>query len=197
MISIGDYTYFSSPIDFNKHYTAVLYSEQAQVSIGKFCCFADSVVIMGGGEHRTDWVTAYPLDENINKIKREGQAISKGNVIIGNDVWVGSQAYISSGVTIGDGAVIGAHSVVTKDVPPYCIAAGNPARVVRKRFDDEVIERLLQIKWWDWPLIEIKKAIPLLQSNNIWEFIVYAHEFIHSDAVFQKQVPAAERVYDS
>lgn len=91
-------------------------------------------------------------------------------MVIGNDVWIGVNACVLSGVRIGDGAVVGACSVVTRDVPPYAIVAGNPARLVRKRFDDETIEELLKIKWWDWDIERIKENLPLLLSENVKDF---------------------------
>ena len=100
-----------------------------------------------------------------------GHPATKGNVIIGNDVWIGYKATIMSGVTIGDGAVIGACSVVTKDVKPYEIVAGNPAKVIRKRFSDEIIIQLLKIAWWNWPIEKIKAEIEFLCNNNIEKFI--------------------------
>lgn len=96
---------------------------------------------------------------------------SNGDVIIGNDVWIGSEATIISGVRVGDGAVIGARAVVTGDVPPYAIAAGNPARIVKMRFEEKTIDRLLQIRWWEWEDKRIEKALPLLLSTDIEAFL--------------------------
>ena len=96
---------------------------------------------------------------------------TKGDVTIGNDVWVGRNVMILSGVTIGDGSVIGAGSVVTSDVPPYAIAAGNPARIIRLRFDVKTVERLLQIKWWNWSIEKVLANLPYLLSNDSEKFI--------------------------
>ncbi len=96
---------------------------------------------------------------------------TKGDVVIGNDVWLGNGAFILSGVTIGDGAVIGARSVITRNVAPYSITAGNPAKLYRFRFDEQQIAELLKIAWWEWPFEKIKEAWPLLMSTNIEEFI--------------------------
>ena len=197
MIYGGDYSYISSRIIPKDNSLYILNSEYQDVTIGKFCSFADSVTIFAGGEHNTDWITTYPLSEIIENRKCDGHPKTRGPVVIGNDVWVGSQAVIMSGVTIGDGACVGTRSVVTKDVAPYTIVAGNPARFIRKRFEDHIINELLNIKWWDWPLDKIKEAIPLLQSDNIWEFIRYARNIISADAVFQEQIPAMSRVLDS
>lgn len=143
-------------------------------SIGKFCSIAPGVTVLGSSEHRTDWVTTYPF----NKFEAfpeaagiEGHPRSKGPTVIGNDVWIGSGAIVLSGVKVGDGAVIGARAVVSRDVPPYAIAAGNPARVIRYRFSCEIISRLLAIRWWDFPIEVISMLIPLLQSPYIDRFL--------------------------
>ena len=94
---------------------------------------------------------------------------NKGNITIGNDVWIGYEAVILSGVTIGDGAIIGTRSVVTKDVPPYTIVGGAPARVIKKRFSDDVIEKLLKIKWWNWPVEKIAGSLEYIQTGNLSE----------------------------
>lgn len=148
------------------------WGEGATLRIGAFCSISDGVLIFLGGEHRTDWVTTYPF----NSLWEAGKGIkghpkTKGDVIIGNDVWIAAEAVIMSGVKIGDGAVIGARAVVTKDVPPYAIAAGNPAVVVRKRFDDEIIQRLLSVQWWEWEESRIEKALPLLLNTDVSAFL--------------------------
>lgn len=97
--------------------------------------------------------------------------MSRGDIIIGNDVWTGFECLIMSGVTVGDGAVIGARSVVTHDVPPYTIVAGSPARVIRRRFDEAIITRLLEIAWWGWDEASVEAAVPFLQSGDIDGFI--------------------------
>jgi acetyltransferase-like isoleucine patch superfamily enzyme len=105
--------------------------------------------------HRVDWISTYPFPAFTDKFPEakgiEQFVTTKGDVTIGNDVWIGQHVTILSGVTIGDGAVIGAHSVVGKSIPPYAIAVGNPARVIRYRFDEKTIEMLLKIQWWNWP----------------------------------------------
>ncbi|MCL6730154.1 CatB-related O-acetyltransferase [Sphingomonas hankyongi] len=152
--------------------TILKWDSAHQLKIGSFCSFAADVTVFLGGEHRTDWVTTYPFNVLNPRFKAlEGHPHSKGDVEIGNDVWVGQGAAILSGVHIGDGAVIGAFAVVTKNVPPYAIAAGNPAKLVRYRFSNEVIEQLSQIQWWDWPEDRILRAVPFLQSDRIHEFL--------------------------
>ncbi len=126
-------------------------------------------MIFGGGEHRTDWLTTFPLRIafGLDGQHHDGHPASKGPTTIGHDVWLGTGCMILSGVTIGHGAVIGAGAVVTADVAPYAIAAGNPARTARSRFSQDVIDILLSIQWWDWPLPLIRDAVPLLSSNDI------------------------------
>ncbi len=148
------------------------WGEGGTFKIGAFCSIASGVKIYLGGEHRVDWVTTYPFTAfwaAAHHIK--GHPKTKGDVIIGNDVWIGADAVILSGVTIGDGAVIGANAVVAKGIPPYTIVAGNPARVIRKRFDEKTIHHLLKIRWWEWEDDRIKKYIPLLLDSNIEKFL--------------------------
>lgn len=133
------------------------WTQEDRITIGSFCSIADEVVIFGGGEHRIDWITTYPLRVvfNLPGAGKDGHPHTKGETRIGNDVWIGYRAVILSGVTLGDGVVVGAGAVVTKDAPPYSIVAGNPAKVIRYRFDEDVIEALLRIKWWEWPIEKI------------------------------------------
>lgn len=165
---IGEYSYghpYKSP-------KVVHFGENVQLRIGNFCSFAEDVWILLGGGHRTDWVTTYPfsiLFEGGDQFK--GLPYTKGDIVIGNDVWVCTGATILSGVTVGDGAVVAAKSVVTKDVPPYAVVAGNPARVVKMRFSDEQIESLKRIQWWDWPVEKIQAEFPLLLSQDIQGFV--------------------------
>jgi len=148
------------------------WGEGAMLQIGKYCSIAVGVKIFLGGEHRTDWVTTFPFNcfwDSAKQIK--GHPRTKGNVTIGNDVWIGRDAMIMSGVTIGDGAVIGAGSVVAKDVRPYGIVVGNPANELKRRFSDEVVAKLNEIRWWDWERARIENALPLLLSTNLDQFI--------------------------
>jgi len=162
-MNIGKYTY-GNP-------TILKGNNAGNLTIGKFCSISDQVVILLGRNHRKDWITTYPFPA-FGADWPEAQEIkecenSKGNVIIGNDVWIGLGATILSGVKIGDGAVIGARAVVTKDVAPYAVVVGNPAREVKKRFSDEIIDKLLDIKWWDWEDDKIRNYIDILCSPNI------------------------------
>lgn len=150
------------------------WGEGSQVQIGAFCSIADRVQLFLGGNHRTDWVTTYPfghIHTDTFKWHGLGHPVSKGDIVIGNDVWIGSGSTIMSGVTIGDGAVIAANSTVVKDVPPYAIVGGNPAKVVKYRFTPEQISALLANPWWEKSDQEIQKIIPLLCSENIDDFI--------------------------
>ncbi|HWB59826.1 MAG TPA: CatB-related O-acetyltransferase [Chthoniobacteraceae bacterium] len=144
------------------------WGEPATLKVGAYCSIAVDVKIFLGGNHRIDWITTYPFTvfrESAKGIK--GHPATKGDVIIGNDVWIGAGAIILSGVSIGNGAVIGAYSVVTKDVPPYGIAAGNPAKFIRYRFSEADIATLEQLAWWDWPDAKIDAAMPLLLAGNV------------------------------
>lgn len=153
----------------------IMWGDGAHLTIGKFCAIAPGVSIYLGGNHRPDWVTTYPFSA-LTQHWPEARAIaghpsSRGDVVIGNDVWMGNNCAILSGVRIGDGAVIGAHSVVTKDVPPYAIVGGNPARVIRLRFLEAQIAALLRLAWWDWPEDRLRPLLPLLLSGDVAAFI--------------------------
>ncbi|CAB0674310.1 Chloramphenicol acetyltransferase [Corynebacterium diphtheriae] len=138
--------------------------------IGKFCSIASGVTFNVGGSqrHRKDWISTYPF----HYMFREDQEIADGyykigDTIVGNDVWIGYEAMIMPGVTIGDGVIIAARAVVTRDVEPYSVVGGIPAKLISKRFDDETIASLLDIAWWNFDLEDIKKMMPLLASDNI------------------------------
>jgi acetyltransferase-like isoleucine patch superfamily enzyme len=161
---IGDHTYGKPRV--------VSRGEGRSLTIGKYCSISTQVLIFLGSEHRTDWISTYPfpiLWREVSSIK--GHPSSKGDVRIGNDVTIGYHVLILSGVTIGDGAVIGAGSVVASDVPPYAIVAGNPAHVLRYRFDEETIKKLLKIRWWDWPEEKVKENIQLICNDAVDVFI--------------------------
>lgn len=161
---IGDYTYGKPQIS--------QWGEGATLTIGRFCSIATGAQILLGGNHHVDWPTTYPFPEFfVQHANISGYATGKGDVNIGNDVWIGMDAMVLSGITIGDGAVIAARAVCTKDVPPYAIVAGNPARIVRYRFEEEVIAALLEIRWWDWPIQDVHNAVPLLMQADIGQFI--------------------------
>lgn len=143
------------------------------VHIASFVSIGSDVVLQDGGSHRTDWVTTFPLRVclGLPGAYQDGHPRSRGNTLIGNDVWIGRGARVLSGITIGDGAVIGAYSVVTRDVSPYTIVGGNPAREIRKRFSDHQIADLLSIAWWNWPLEKIVECVDELSDRDIDAFI--------------------------
>lgn len=144
----------------------------AALRVGAYTSIASGVEILLGGEHRSDWVTTYPFSALWPSAKHIlGHPRSKGHVDIGSDVWLATGATILSGVTVGDGAVVGARAVISKDVPPYAVVAGNPATVVRYRFNAATIERLLIIRWWEWPQSRVSRALPYLLSKDINRFL--------------------------
>ncbi|TIL82183.1 MAG: CatB-related O-acetyltransferase [Mesorhizobium sp.] len=135
-------------------------TSDSPVDIGAFCSIAPEVLFLCKSDHPMNTASTFPLQARffaINSKKANLQYLrSRGPIRVGNDVWIGTRATILSGVTIGDGAIIAAGSVVTKDVPPYTLVGGNPAKVIRQRFDQDTVNALLQIKWWDWPDIRLK-----------------------------------------
>ncbi len=161
--AIGDHSYGRPKVRFPE--------SGAKLSIGRYCSIADDVNIMLGGNHRLDFVTTYPFGAMASVWPEatglDGYAATRGDVVIGHDVWLGSGCMIMSGVTVGDGAVVAARAVVTKDVPPYGIVGGNPAKLIRHRFDAAIVERLLAARWWDLPRERIVPLIPLLQSADV------------------------------
>lgn len=174
-IVIGDYTYYddyeTNGEDFEKHVTHFYPFIGDKLIIGKFCAIAKGVkFIMNGANHRMDGITTYPFNIMGNGWEKVTPALSylplKGDTVIGNDVWIGENVTFLPGVHIGDGAIIGACSVVAKSIPPYSIAVGNPCKAVKKRFDDKTIERLLELKWWDWDEKKIFDNLEALVSGK-------------------------------
>ena len=163
-VTIGRFTYGNPQL--------MLWTDDERIEVGSFCSIAQGVTIFAGGEHNLNWVTTYPLRIAFGHLlaEQDGHPRTKGKTTIGNDVWIGYGATILSGVTIGDGAVIGAGTVVAKDVPHYAIVAGNPARLVRYRFDEVTIRTLLDIAWWNWPLEKIEANISLLCGGQVGDF---------------------------
>ena len=163
-MKVGRHTYGT------EYLTVHPFGSNAELQIGSFCSIAGNVKVFLGGNHRVDWVSTFPFGSIKKDIFKPYADLeynkSNGNVTIGNDVWIGHSATIMSGVTIGDGAVIGAEAVIAKDVSPYTVVVGNPAKVIRKRFSPEVIKELLRIKWWDWSDEVIAEIVPYLCSDN-------------------------------
>lgn len=140
--------------------------------IGSFCSIGSGAAfIMAGNQgHRNEWISTFPFFWMPDVPEFEGAEngyLPAGDTIIGNDVWIGSEAVIMPGITVGDGAVIGTRSLVTKDVEPYTIVGGNPARTIRKRFDERQIAMLLEMKWWEWSSLRLKAAMPIMTSGNV------------------------------
>ena len=179
-IQIGDYTIYNDfvhdPREFRKNNVLYHYPiNKDRLIIGKFCSIACSAkFLFNSGNHKMASLSTYtfPLFFEEWDLEKENVAQAwdqKGDIIIGNDVWIGYEAVILSGVTIGDGAVIGCRAVVTKDVPPYTIVGGVPAKPIRKRFDEETIKELQKIKWWDWTEKKIAGKIPAIQAGDLEE----------------------------
>lgn len=169
-IIVGDFTYIADS-EFESHVTNFYPWSRDKLIIGKFCQIAAGVeFMMNDANHQMNAVSTFPF-YTLEGWDMDAPAASempfKGDTVIGNDVWIGQNAVLLPGVTIGDGAIIGANSVVGSDVAPYTIVAGNPAKVIRKRFDDELIDLLLQFKWWDKSIDEIDTLIPLLTSSDL------------------------------
>lgn len=179
-ITVGDFTMYNDfvhdPRQFEKNNVLYHYPvNHDKLVIGKFCSIAcGAKFLFNSANHTLTSLSTYPFpiffEEWNLDIKNVAQAWdNKGDIIIGNDVWIGYEAVIMAGVTIGDGAIVAARAVVTKDVPPYTIVGGTPAKVIRKRFPADTITTLLTLKWWDWPAETIQKYLPGIQSGRLPE----------------------------
>lgn len=175
-ISVGRYSYYSGYYHrhgFEECARYLLPDEGAdRLIIGSFCSIGTGAAfIMAGNQgHRNEWISTFPFYW-MSDVPAFGRAengyLPAGDTIIGNDVWIGSEAIIMPGIRIGDGAVIGTRALVTRDVEPYSIVGGNPAKTIRKRLDDRQIELLLEIRWWDWPDEQLKPVMPILTSGDV------------------------------
>jgi len=167
-ISAGKYTYGHDSIE-------LIRPEKYKVVIGNFCSIAKNCKIYLNANHRRDWLTTYTFGhintDVFNTFDGNGHPTGKGDVIIGNDVWIAANVTIMSGVSIGDGSIIANNSHVIKDVEPYTIVGGNPAKYIKHRFEKKIIKKLLNIKWWNWEDEKIKKYIPLLCSDEYEKFL--------------------------
>lgn len=161
---VGKHTYGG------ENFVTILTGEGAIVEVGAFCSIAFNVRLVLGGNHRTDWFTTFPFGHVSKGVfpayGGEGHPTTKGDIIIGNDVWLSENVTIMSGVKIGDGAVIAHNSHVVKDVPPYSIVGGNPAKFIKYRFSQPVIDKLLELKWWEWADEDINRISPILCSSD-------------------------------
>ncbi|MBK4717411.1 type B chloramphenicol O-acetyltransferase [Azospirillum sp. YIM DDC1] len=176
-IIVGRYSYYSGyyhghSFDDCARYLIPDRTDVDKLIIGSFCSIGSgaSFIMAGNQGHRNDWVSTFPFfymkEEAAFAGARDGYAPA-GDTVIGNDVWIGSEAMIMAGVKIGHGAIIGSRALVTKDVEPYTIVGGNPAKPIRKRFPDSDIAQLLEMAWWDWPIEQIAEAMPLLCAGDI------------------------------
>lgn len=174
-ILVGAYTYYDDEHgaeNFEKHVTHHYEFLQDKLIIGKFCAIAKGIeFVMNGANHRMCSVTTYPFNIMGNGWEKATPSLSdlpfKGDTIVGNDVWIGQNVTVMPGVHIGDGSIIAANSVVTKDIPEFHVAGGNPCKVIKKRFDDDLIIHLLNIKWWDWPPEKIFQNLEALCSGDL------------------------------
>ncbi len=170
VMTVGEHTYGA------EHIVVHAWPDQTHLRIGRFCSIADGVHVFLGGNHRHDWVSMYPLGPASTPEQPRDHIpgvspYSKGDVAIGNDVWVGSHASIMSGVTIGDGAVVAAFAHVVKDVAPYTIVGGNPARCIGQRFDEQTSAQIRALAWWDWPIDKVLRHRQLLLTEPTAEVL--------------------------
>ena len=181
-IEVGDYTiyndFIADPLLFEKNNVLYHYPiHREKLIIGKFCSIAcGTKFLFNCANHTLKSLSTYTFPLFYEEWELEKSNITtawdnKGNIVIGNDVWIGYEAVIMAGVHIGDGAIIAARAVVTKDVPPYTIVAGTPAKEIRKRFDAEVIEQLLIQKWWDWSTDKIHQCLPYIAEGKLDELL--------------------------
>ncbi|SHN75318.1 Vat family streptogramin A O-acetyltransferase [Desulfitobacterium chlororespirans] len=174
-IMVGDYTYYDDdqgPEKFEDHVTHHYEFLGDKLIIGKFCAIAKGIeFVMNGANHRMSSVTTYPFNIMGNGWEIATPSLAdlpfKGDTVVGNDVWIGQNVTVMPGVHIGDGAVIAANTVVAKDIPPYHIAGGNPGKLIKKRFSDDLINYLLDLKWWDWPAEKLFRNLDVLCSSDL------------------------------
>lgn len=174
-IIIGDYTYYDDPEDSENFERNVLYHypfSQDKLIIGKFCALARGVkFIMNGANHKISGFSTYPFQIFGNDWERvtpaDHELPFKGDTVVGNDVWIGYESVIMPGVQIGDGAIVAAKSVVVNNVPPYTIVGGNPAKIIKQRFTDEIVNTLLEIAWWNWDIKKISANLETIVAADI------------------------------
>ena len=179
-IQVGDFTMYNDfvhdPRDFQRNNVLYHYPVNGdKLVIGKFCSIAcGAKFIFNAANHTLNSLSTYPFpimfeEWDLGTACEDIAAAwdNHGDIVVGNDVWIGYEAVILAGVTIGDGAIIGSRAVVTKDVPPYTIVGGLPAKPIRRRYDEETAARLEKLRWWDWPEAQVRRAIPLLQAGDL------------------------------
>jgi virginiamycin A acetyltransferase len=184
-IIIGDYTYYDDPEDSENFERNVLYHFPFigdKLIIGKFCALAKGIkFIMNGANHKLNGFSTYPFQifgNGWEKVMPQMRELPyKGDTVIGNDVWIGYEAVMMPGVQVGDGAIVAAKSVVVKDVLPYTIVGGNPAKSIRQRFDDETIQALLKVAWWNWDIEKITRNLEQIVAADIEALISCADDF--------------------
>lgn len=171
LLEVGRHTYGIPEVYVYK-------GSERKIIIGSFCSIGEGVVMVTGGIHPSKWISTFPfrIKWNLQGAYQDGMPSSEGNITIGSDVWIGSEAMLLSGVTIGHGAIIAARSVVTNDIPPYSIVGGIPAKVLRHRFNDDVVKQLLEIKWWEKDDPWIAQFVDLLNSERIDELFQVFHQ---------------------
>lgn len=179
-ITVGDYTMYNDfvndPVGFEKNNVLYHYPiNRDRLIIGKFCSIAcGAKFLFNSANHTLSSLSTYPFPLFFEEWGLEKRNVAeswdnKGNIVLGNDVWIGYEAVIMAGVTIGDGAIIGARAVVTKDVPPYTVAGGIPAKPIKKRYPEETIAALSELKWWDWPENRIAQNLHAIQAGQLNE----------------------------
>ena len=186
-VTIGDYTIYNyfvhDPRDFEKNNLLYHFDiNNDKLEIGKFCSIAcGAKFLFTSAKHSSRSLSTYTFpiffdewDLDVSKITKAWD--NRGDTIIGNDAWLGYDALIMSGVKIGDGAIIGARSIVTRDVPPYAVVGGTPAKHIKMRFEQSIIDKLQKIRWWDWPCDKIKKCLPLIMNSQIDQFLLSAND---------------------
>lgn len=168
-LTMGRHSYGTPRVVMYRH-------DDTRARVGAFSSLALGVTFVLGGNHPTDRVTTFPLRQMLGLpgAGTDGFPSSKGDIVVGNDVWIGMNALVVSGVTIGDGAIVAAGSVVVGDVPPYAVVGGNPARVLKYRFTEDQIARLLALAWWDWPDERVVEHVDLLSGDDIEAFLATA-----------------------
>jgi acetyltransferase-like isoleucine patch superfamily enzyme len=168
-IEAGSYTYGHNQINI------IINATNAKVKIGKFCSVAIGVKVFLAGNHRSNWITTFPFGHTskdvFNVCAVEGHGTGNGDIIIGNDVWLARDCTLMSGITIGDGAVVAAYSHVTGDVAPYTMVGGNPARPIKLRFEQRIVDALMELKWWDLEIDVIKEIVPVLCAEPNYDVL--------------------------